>query len=368
VAIIGGGITGALVGYFLSLAGVGVVRSDRGEVGAGSTSASTGLLQYEIDTPLVELVDRVGETHAVAAYRRGKRAIDELEGLVAELPGTCGFARRPTLCLASSQADARDLQREHECRRHFGFDVRLVEPRELKEVWGLGAPGALHSLNDAEVDPYSLTQLTLKAAQANGLRAFGSTPLSDIRETASGVELRCGDVGMTANSAVFCTGYFNQPWFPRGSTRLHTTYAACSHPMASIEHWSDRCLIWETARPYFYARQTPDGRIIIGGEDTPHSDDHESDKLLEAKSALLKDRFERLLSARFVAEFQWAGTFAETEDGLPFIGPVPGQQRIFSALGYGGNGITFSMIAARLITDLILKRQNEDAAIFRFGR
>ena len=41
---------------------------------------------------------------------------------------------------------------------------------------------------------------------------------------------------------------------------------------------------------------------------------------------------------------------------------------VISALGYGGNGITFSMIAARLITDLILQRPNDDAAVFRFDR
>jgi glycine/D-amino acid oxidase-like deaminating enzyme len=52
-------------------------------------------------------------------------------------------------------------------------------------------------------------------------------------------------------------------------------------------------------------------------------------------------------------EFRWAGTFDTTRDGLPLIGPVPGANGIYTAYGYGGNGITFSFLAARLIGDLI---------------
>jgi glycine/D-amino acid oxidase-like deaminating enzyme len=52
-------------------------------------------------------------------------------------------------------------------------------------------------------------------------------------------------------------------------------------------------------------------------------------------------------------ECRWAGTFDTTSDGLPLIGPVPGQKGVYAAYGYGGNGITFSFLAAQLIGDLI---------------
>jgi len=47
---------------------------------------------------------------------------------------------------------------------------------------------------------------------------------------------------------------------------------------------------------------------------------------------------------------------------------LPGHERVYFALGYGGNGITFGMIAARLLTDLFLQRPNADAAVFCFER
>src|SRR6202035_1890663 len=51
--------------------------------------------------------------------------------------------------------------------------------------------------------------------------------------------------------------------------------------------------------------------------------------------------------------FRWSGAFDSTSDGMPLIGPVPGMKGIFAAYGYGGNGITFSFLAARLIGALI---------------
>lgn len=63
-------------------------------------------------------------------------------------------------------------------------------------------------------------------------------------------------------------------------------------------------------------------------------------------------------------EFVWAGCFGETATGLPFIGQVPGSPRCYAVLGYGGNGITFSAIAAQLIQRAILGLPDADADLF----
>jgi glycine/D-amino acid oxidase-like deaminating enzyme len=68
--------------------------------------------------------------------------------------------------------------------------------------------------------------------------------------------------------------------------------------------------------------------------------------------------------------FRWSGTFDTTSDGLPLIGPVPGAKGVYAAYGYGGNGITFSFLAACLIGDLIAGKTSPllvDFAIDRDG-
>ena len=172
-----------------------------------------------------------------------------------------------------------------------------------------------------------------------------------------------------ARHAVFATGYAARPALSRSAADLQTSYVVTSQPLPQVPCWPDDCLIWETAQPYFYLRRTPDGRAMIVGEDTPFSKDHQDTHLLIEKAHLLAARFRTMFpETDFQPEYVWGGTFAETQDGLPFIGRAIGHQRIYLALGYGGNGITFSMIAARLIQDLILGRPSADADVFRFGR
>src|SRR6187402_3371186 len=81
VLVVGAGISGALVGFHLAEAGFSTVVLDRRDVAWGSTSASTALLQYEIDTPLRELIPRLGTDHAVRAYQACRDAIDKLRQL-----------------------------------------------------------------------------------------------------------------------------------------------------------------------------------------------------------------------------------------------------------------------------------------------
>ncbi|TKB91262.1 MAG: FAD-binding oxidoreductase [Nitrospira sp.] len=66
--------------------------------------------------------------------------------------------------------------------------------------------------------------------------------------------------------------------------------------------------------------------------------------------------------------YTWAGPFGETKDGLDYIGQTPEFSHAYFVLGYGGTGITFSVIAAKIITDLYLGRPNPDADIVRFDR
>jgi glycine/D-amino acid oxidase-like deaminating enzyme len=128
-------------------------------------------------------------------------------------------------------------------------------------------------------------------------------------------------------------------------------------------------MLWNTANPYLYMRKTSDGRIIVGGRDENFTDPRRRDKLIEKKSKLLVKDFNKLFpDIKFNAEFSWTGTFGSTVDGLPFIGQHSKFPNTYFALGFGGNGITFSLIAAEIIRDLIMGKKNPDAGIFSFDR
>lgn len=364
VAVLGGGITGALVSRRLIQAGIDTILVDKRKPATGSTLACTGLLQYSIDTPLVELIGRMGEARAVHAYTRGVRAIDELESMLGELGDDCGFARRDTLYFASHWWHAHRLKQEFECRRAHGFDVEFLDRHALAERSSIRSRGAMCSRHDGEIDPYRLTKSVIENAMQQGLRVFADTEIRSVRETPREVSLESETGAIRARAIVYATGYESRQFLPADQGSLHSTYAVASEPVAAFHGWPDRMLVWETARPYFYARQIGDGRALIGGGDTAFASDHERDGLVERKVAALVDRFQQLFpEAAFEPAFAWAGTFGESSDGLPYIGKL-GERPAYCALGYGGNGITFSIIAAGLICDLYCGRPNDDAEVF----
>jgi glycine/D-amino acid oxidase-like deaminating enzyme len=369
VAIIGGGISGALAARALVREGLDTILVDQGEFGLASSAANTGLLLHEIDKPLARLIELVGRDHAAHAYRRGLSAIHELEAIVATLPEPCGFRRVPTLYLASDARGDREVRDEHVCRREFGLPVQLLDGRQLADVSSIKAPSALWSHGNAQFNPYRFTTRVLQQALAGGLRGFANTRIHQVQRSNGGFELLAAKGNIRARRVVYAAGYAAGRFLGRHVGDLDTTYAAASERLTSTAGWPAQCLIWETARPYFYARQTDDGRAIIGGADTERPSDHKDEERIHRKVARLTKHFERLFPAiPYKPAYEWAGTFGTTRDGLPYLGQLSGRDNEYFILAYGGNGTTFSAIGAQLVADLIVGRANADAAVFRFDR
>jgi glycine/D-amino acid oxidase-like deaminating enzyme len=116
-------------------------------------------------------------------------------------------------------------------------------------------------------------------------------------------------------------------------------------------------------------RGTEDRRVIIGGADMPFKDASMRDRFMPSRTRRLEAQLEKWLrDIETDTAFVWAGTFGETRDGLPYIGPMQSCPQALYALGYGANGITFGAVAARVLRDLCLGNTNEDAYLFRLNR
>jgi len=371
VAVIGGGITGALVAYHLVEAGIDTVVVDKRDIGWGSTSASTGLLQYEIDTPLHQLIDLVGEDHAVRSYLACLGAIDKLAVLAQAVDGPCGFERKQSLYLASRTRDVKALEREFNWRRKIGIHLDWLDAPALEATFALKRPAALLSYDAAQIDVYRFTHALHQKAIGAGLRVFDRTEIVQFDQQATGVHLRTGD-GCTiqARKIVFATGYESQQYLQQKVAKLISTYALVSEPVDPAALAAVPCLIWESARPYFYLRTTTDGRLMMGGEDEDFRDPDRRDRLLGRKAEKLQKKFHKLFPHidDLQVAFVWAGTFGETKDGLAYIGATPEFPNAYFALGYGGNGIVYSLIAAEIIRDAFLGQPNPQHELFSFDR
>ncbi len=370
VVVLGGGLTGALAAFHLAEAGVDTVVLDKRDVGCGSTAATTALVQYEIDTPLIELTEMLGEDHASRAYLACRSAISKLEALTRRLDGGCGFERRKSLYWASTARDVDTLRREYEARRSLGFHIDWMSETEIFRAFGFARPAALLSYDAAQLDPYRLTHELLRTATSKRARVFARTGAIETEEHSDGVTIRCGNgSSVRAGTLVFATGYESQEYLKSGVLKLISTYALASTPMKELDGALREHVMWETARPYFYVRTTPDRRVMLGGEDEDFRDPERRDALLNDKTRRLAEKFRDLFPRETLSvAYAWAGTFGESKDGLAFIDRSPDLPHAYFALGCGGNGITFGMLAAEIVRDAILDRPNENADLFRFDR
>lgn len=370
VAIIGAGITGALVGWHLVQKGIQPVILDRRHAGMGSTAASTSLLQYEIDTPLYKLIDLVGEKNAVLSYLLCRQAIYDLHEIAKQLPDRPAFDLRPSFQFASYQAHAKDLEREFLLRKRAGFNLQLVSPADVNIMFGFKKPGGLLSADGALTEAYELTHALLKHAQDKGMIVYDNTAVTHVDYEENGVILHTEwGATVTAKKLIIACGYESHTYLPKRVERLHSTYAIISEPYFTNNFWHENAMIWETANPYLYIRPTADQRLLVGGKDDAFYNPTRRDASIARKTQQLESSFNRLFPhIPFRTDFAWAGTFASTKDGLPYIGTVPERPHTWFALGFGGNGITFSVIAAQIISDLLSGKSNANSKLFAFDR
>lgn len=370
VAIIGAGISAALAAYALVNAGCKVVMLTKHHPATDSTCASTALLQYEIDTPLFKLTDLVGRKNAERSYLLCHDSIDELHKIHRQIGEKHIFEKHESILFASFEKDVPDLLLEYEARKAACIKVEWLSDADIEQRLGFHAPAAIISKQAASTDAYRFTQQLIKWCADKGMLVYDNVEVIDVNSTSKSATLTTA-AGQTIKCkyAVMATGYETTKWLNLNIARLHSTYAMISKPFPKGALWKNRELIWETARPYLYMRTTPDNRVIIGGKDDVFASGKKRDALLGKKVKDLTIAFNKKLPKLiFDVDYAWAGTFAETIDGLPYIGAVKEMPRVMFALGFGGNGITFSQIAAQIIADKVQGKPNANAPIFSFYR
>ena len=175
---------------------------------------------------------------------------------------------------------------------------------------------------------------------------------------------------MRCKHLVVAAGYESQQYLRQRVASNRSSYALVTEPVAAGLGVMKNHLLWESARPYLYMRSTNDGRILAGGEDDKIDVAIKRDASVSGKSAKLMHKLRKLLPAMELEPgFAWAGTFAETPDGLPFFGPHEQHgPRVHFAMAYGGNGIAFSSIGAEILLARIQRKAHPLMRFFSFER
>jgi glycine/D-amino acid oxidase-like deaminating enzyme len=369
VLIIGGGITGALCAWHLTQKRIDCIVIDKGLIGAGSTGAAPGILQYDMGRPLVHLRQELGSEKADRFFHISNDAVSQL-GEIAFNIGFTDLQSRPGLYLASYKKDLPFFKQEFECQRSAGLNVNWLDAAEL-ETFGISGHGAIYSMNGGQVNTFGFTHALLNNGVNKGLRVFERTNADVVSNSAEGVALKTEE-GFTIKAArVICTSAnVAMTLIEDDIINLQSTYVLISEPaILPGELWPENITIRTSDHPCLYLRSTREGRMLIGGRDEPLSTFKIRNQLLRKKKVQLQNDFRKIFPTRaFEPAYAWTGTFGVTLDGLPFIGNHPLKKNILFAVGFGANSVVGSQVAASLLDKCIRNKKDKNLDTFSFTR
>ncbi len=371
VLIIGGGITGSLIAHQMIKDGYHTILIDRRELCNGSTSATTSMLQYEIDVPLFELIEKIGKKGAIESYKACSDAIDRVEKLAGLIKSDAGFKRKKSLYFASKKKDTEWLQKEYQARRDAGFDVKWLKSEQVLKQFGFeNTYGGILSKQGASIDAFRFAHELFRHNVKKGLRIFDKTEMVKVQYH-KGFNLVSTDKGyqVKTKKIIYCIGYESKNLIKENFVDLKSTYAVVSEIDNDKFKNISNTLVWNTDDPYIYMRTTDDGRLLIGGGDEDFYDAEKRDSLLEKKEKEIIKSLKKIKpDYHFYPDFVWAGTFGETKDGLPYIGEHEKFKNSYFVLGFGGNGITFSATGMEMTSLFMKNKKHLLSKYFKFGR
>ena len=357
VVVIGAGVVGCSVAYYLAREGVNVALLERDGIGSGASAHATGSLSL-----------LGAEFTAGASFQLARASYSEFVQLVPELEAATGmdllYQRRPSLRLALDDEEV-DLikslmvwQQPH-VRMHWidAEEVRAIEPRLSPSIIG-----AMYEDESAQLDSYRFNLGLARGAELRGANILYRevTGLVTNGATVSGVktateDIHCDAVVVAAGtwSRAFTAWLdFPVPVRPMKGERLLLNYPGEPLP----------ALISSPKRGHMISRR--DGLTSVGstgGRDYDRrelflGEEFDRQPTESARLELLQraiDVFPDLERAELVQ--QLAGSRPLSPDSKPIIGPVPGWEGIFLATGHTTKGIHLGPITGRIIADYICR-------------
>jgi glycine/D-amino acid oxidase-like deaminating enzyme/nitrite reductase/ring-hydroxylating ferredoxin subunit len=355
VIVVGAGIAGISCAYELAERGQQVVVIDRGKVGCGVTSRTTGHLTPFCDDTTRAMIKIRGEDIARFFYESQAAAVDRIEQIVAQHNISCNFRRLDGYLFAALgtewKDEREDLAAEYIASRKIGIPVEKTTGLTFA---GMDKVPALRFPAQATFHPLKYLNALVEQIAAHKGRVFEDTAAVSFEEsdesvtvtTTSGHKLRAKYCIVATNSPV-------NDWVAIHSKQApYRTYAmAFTVPSGSLRD----ALYWDTADPYHYVRLNPGpgtvDYLIVGGADHKSGEVDDGKIRFEAIEAWMR----QLLPQLGKEVNRWSGQVLDTIDYAGYIGRNSGDKRTFIVTGDSGQGMTHGALSGILLADLILE-------------
>jgi glycine oxidase len=351
VVIVGGGVIGCCIAYYLTLGGANVTLLERGQLASGASGVAAGMLAPQVEAPFADpffelaLLGRADHAPLAATL------FDDV-GLDVE------YRRTGILRVARTESERVDLQRMLRWQSGHGLSAEWVETESLgacepllQGVAGRLLAGGLWLADEAQVRGPRLVQALAQAAAQRGARFVESTWVTGLAtsgDRVTGVRTPTGLV--EADAVVLAAGVWS-PDLTR-SVGLDLPVAPVKGQILSLRGLgkAPRQVIW-SGECYLVPR--PDGEIVLGA--TEEEGNYDVRPTLAGFNRLTEAALEVLPAVGgFSVDGFWAGLRPAAPDRFPIVGWAPGLERLFLATAHYRNGVLLGPLTGRRVADHIL--------------
>lgn len=361
VAIIGGGVHGCAIAYYLAKKGIKSALFERDYISSGSSGRSAAGVRYQFGTEVNILLAQL--------HMREFQTLEEQLGYKESIEyDPAGY-----LWIAYSESQMAQLEKNVAFQQQLGSPTSILDVKGIQEVAPYvntkGMLGASWCQYDGHVNPHTLCFAYADAAKKLGAEIHDHTPVTGLimkAGRAAGVHTAQGDweadaVVCAANawSPEVCRwAGFDIPIEPERHEILIT------EAVERIKHPMTLCL-----DDGAYVKQCPNGTFMLGRDnpDSPKDTSYEaSPAFLHEVSSRILPRLPLLAGVRVVR--QWTGPYANTPDHQAIVGKSP-VEGLFLDCGWSGHGLQFGPSVGQVMAELINnEKPSVDVSVFRFSR
>ena len=340
VLVIGGGMAGILCAHMLHRAGVDCVLVEAGRLCGGVTGRTTAKVTAQHGLIYHKLVDSLGEEQAQLYLEANRGALEEYRRLCRDVD--CGFEERDACVYTLDKADK--VEREAEALRRLGVEAEVTNRLPLP----FPVAGAVRFPRQAQFHP-----LEFAAHMVQGLRIFEHTRVTELRPGEAVTE---GGV-ISAERVVVATHF---PFLNRHGSYFLKLYQHRSHVLA-LEGVPDVLGMYVDEDDKGLSFRSYGRLLLLGGGG--HRTGKEGGGWRELEDFARRHWPKARVAAR------WATQDCMTLDGVPYIGRYSARTPdLYVATGFHKWGMTSSMVAAGLLTDLMVKGDSPYTRVFSPSR
>ncbi len=356
VVVVGSGFTGLSTALHLAREhGIRATVLEANQTVWGCTSRNGGQGQNASGRLYrSQWIERWGKPTALRLDAEIREGFETFKSLVQEFP-ECEPQPGGHLYIAHREKKMAFLHHEAKVMRDvFGYDTRMLSAQEVREQYVNDAEtyGALHEPDGIGVHPLKLAFGYLRKARELGVKVHPSSPVLGM-QTINGVHhLQTPGGTVRARAVAFATGgYTSNGLHPRLDSKIMpilsnslVTRVLTEEELAATNFKTTE-VITDTRTLRFYYRRLPDNRVQIGSRSSVTGADAPNPVHMAKLVDGLHRKFPALTGIDI--DYSWWGWVDVSHDMMPRIVQADPGALVFYAVGYGGNGVSFSAHAGR---------------------